>query len=449
VGTTETPGGALNWSDALTNPEGTLLNIDLQQRITFELAGFATLSRNTFGIAIETVPDAALITRVFQGVPPSGPVVLRHVTGYGTFHRLVVEAGALRWEHDVVIRQAKAMVRFITGTVEMETVTDLHVVAEVDGKPTLEGGQGTERATGRFVEIIAPGGSEHEAQLRAQAILGIVALALGENALGRVRSSERWEATPTGQQGIALVSGAAFSQPLTPADFGTVDTLLGSLVGAGSEGRARAIALRWYERGLRSDEPLDMLLSFHIGVEALVSAFYKVSAPIPAEAAREAENDSILQALKTLGKKVMGRVAQRISGASIREQFAYYASKQGLGSEAMSRFEKTKSVRDGAVHGEGSDVAVEVAREGEKLLREMLKAELAFGGQLPQERMPSVFQMRLAFQLVSAGSPAESGNVAPNIRFRTQLTQSGVNDRGGTEPGGSPAPDLDSHTPET
>src|SRR5207247_2635310 len=108
-------------------------------------------------------------------------------------------------------------------------------------------------------------------------------------------------------------------------------------------------------------------------------------------------------------QKVMDRVSNRLRGPSIREQFDFYALKHGLGAEDTSRFDKVKRIRDTAVHGDLVEVTLEIAREAEQLLRAMLKTDFELTEQLPWEKQPLVYGMRLGFALVPAdkvpGSP--------------------------------------------
>jgi hypothetical protein len=115
----------------------------------------------------------------------------------------------------------------------------------------------------------------------------------------------------------------------------------------------------------RAEAPLDKLLSFFIGVETLVQAYAKLHTPLPIEQERKKDDDAIVSLAGQLGKKVRDRVARLIRGASIREQFAFFAGEHHLGSEDTSRFDTTKKVRDSAVHGDAVDVTYEIAGDAE------------------------------------------------------------------------------------
>lgn len=159
---------------------------------------------------------------------------------------------------------------------------------------------------------MTPGPTPQQAEQHAYAALGLLAVALGPNVIGGVVFSEPWEASPTEQLGAMVAKGTAFARSTEAAEISAVDSLLARLTAGGPVARSVVISLRWYERGLRSTAPLDMLLSFFIGIETLVSAYAKANAPIPVEKVRAPENDAIIE--KVLGQKVIDRVSQRLRG---------------------------------------------------------------------------------------------------------------------------------------
>lgn len=304
----------------------------------------------------------------------------------------------------MVFRELGILVRFVSGEIEVERTTNLHPSISDDGQLALDSEQSTEKVNGRFVEVLTPAPSAHQAEQRAYATLGLLAVALGPNLLGPVVSSERWVADPLQQLGTAVATGAAFARKAAPPEFDAVDPLLVRMTVDEPMARARVISLRWYERARRASAPLDKLLSFFIGIETLVTAFAKINAPLPIEQERGKEDDAILALLKKLGKKVVARVAQRIRGASIREQFAFYAEKHGLGAADTSRFDKSKKVRDTAVHGDEVDVTFDVASDAEQLLRAMLKTDFGVEQDLAWESVLVVHEIKTHFALVAANA---------------------------------------------
>lgn len=409
IGTHSSPDEPVRWSKPLTDPGGSLVSIPLggSVQIRYDMAGTGPIEIAKLWVAIERVVNGVVLADVFHGFPKK-PVTIRHVPGYGPHHRLVVDAGTLDWDEDIVFREMGILVRFVTGEVEGERVGELKAKVDEEGRPTLEGEQGTAKATGRFIEVVTPGRDAQRAEQHAFATLGLLALALGGNVLGKVVFSERWDASPVGQEGEAVALGTSFARKAMHEEVDRVDELLFAMTVDGPVARARVISLRWYERGLRSTGPLDMLLSFFIGIETLVSAYAAANSPIPVEQDRSGENAAVLERLRALGTKVVSRVAARIRGRSLREEFAFYAQKHGLGAKDTSRFDKTKIVRDSAVHGDEVDVTLEVAHEAEQLLRAMLKSEFSIAEELPWEKQPRIQGMRLVFKLVPA-DPAADG----------------------------------------
>ncbi len=405
VGTAPAAGADIEWSGPYEDPNGSALGVGIGAKVVFRFEGVAQLDPNQFWIKVERTDHGVVNTRVWRGVPNSKPTILRHLPDFGTYHRLVVDAGTLGWDQDFVVREGNVLIRFVTGTVEGELNDELKAVNNPDGTVSLQGAQQTATATGRFIEVVAPGDSPDQAELHVRALLGLLALALGQNVLGNTVFSEPWTATPDKQAGAAIALGSEFPRQAAGGEFGGLDGLVRQALGTGRIERARLIGLRWYERGFRAAEPLDMLLSFYIGIEALVAACARDNAPLPAEQQRQAENETIVQAVTPLGQAVRDRVSARIRGTSIREQFEFYAQTHNLGAEDVTNFRNTKDIRDDAVHGDPVAVDMETARKAEQLLRRMLKAELGITEELPWETHPVIYAARLEFSLVDAKTP--------------------------------------------
>jgi hypothetical protein len=228
---------------------------------------------------LECVQNDVVITRIWHGIPDGAPVMLTHLPDYGTYHRLVVDAGTLGWDEDTVFRNDGILVRFVTGHVQGELTDQLKPAVSPEGNIALEGGQATAVATGRFIEVVASGKSPEHAELQGRALLGLLALALGQNVLGKVVFSEPWVAASEEQLGEAVALGSEVPRQTQPAEFDEIDALIERVTHDGQMERVRIISLGWYERGFRAREPLEILLSFYIGLESLVAAFSKSSAP--------------------------------------------------------------------------------------------------------------------------------------------------------------------------
>jgi hypothetical protein len=373
--------------------------MELGPVVTFRLQGAEGFDVGKLWVKLECVQADVLYTRIWEGVPNGAPVILSHVPDYGNYHRLVVDAGFLGWDTDLVFRYEGVLIRLVTGNIQGEASGGMKPEDTADGKITITGSQETVTANGRFIEVVTPGETPEQAELYAHSLLGLLAIALGQNVLGRIVFSEPWFTEPAKQLGIATILGSEVPRQAAPDEFDPIDTLIEELFKDGQIERARLISLRWYERGFRAKEPLDMLLSFYIGLESLVAAYSKASAPLPVEEAREEENQAILKSVIPLGKAVIARVSQRIRGPSIREQFEHYAKNHGLGAAEIAAFSKVKKLRDDAVHGDPVDTSPETARVAERLLRIMLKSEFQLTSVLPWEKNPVIYTMRVEFSL--------------------------------------------------
>jgi hypothetical protein len=311
----------------------------------------------------------------------------------------VVNAATLDWERDTIFRQNGILLRFVTGQIEGEARGSLKPISHDDGTFGFQGEQETQTVSGRFIEVVATGNSPDQAEAIAFAILGLLALSLGQNVLGVVLFSEPWSATEAGQDGEAIVPGREFPRKAGGDEIGGLDGRLANLTAQGRIERARLIALRWYERGFRTEDPLDMLLSCYIGMEALVTALAKTDAPIPAETARNNQNEAVINLIGQLGKTVVDRVTFRLRGASMREQFTHYAQSRHLSDAQTQEFVHLKGIRDSAVHGDAVTVDIGTARRAEQLLRSMLKAEFGIPGLLPWEANAAIFLVKVEFSI--------------------------------------------------
>lgn len=98
VGTAPNAQAPKQWTEKLADPAGCPHPIDLQPVFTFKvwLHGQVVVDIPDFWIRLERVSQGVLITRYLHGFG-SPPVVLRHLPDYGTYHRLVVDAGSFSW----------------------------------------------------------------------------------------------------------------------------------------------------------------------------------------------------------------------------------------------------------------------------------------------------------------------------------------------------------------
>ncbi len=398
VGTKTNSADELVWSAPMDNADGSVVEIETKPLMAVALTGFQQAAKAGFWVKVERDVDGVVRTAIWNE-DLQGPVSLKHLPGTGTYHRLVIDAGTFDWNDDSVFRVGGLLVRFINGKIEGEARGTLKPFSKEDGTFGFQGMQETQTLSGRFVEIVAPGDSADVAEALAYGVLGLLALTLGQNLLGTILFSEPWLAVTGKQEGAAIVPGREFPRKAAAAEFASLDGLLGRVIHNGRIERARLVALRWYERGFRTEDPTDMLLSCYVGIEALVAALAKDEGPIPPELARQHENDAVVASLKGFAKAVRDRVSFRLRGASMREQFVYYGDRRLLPDDLVDEFVELKGLRDSIVHGDHVVIDINRARRAERLLRAMLKAEFGIAGQLPWEPNGAILQVRVEFSL--------------------------------------------------
>jgi hypothetical protein len=193
--------GAAGFSESsqLVDPAGSLVDAEPHRFVSLVVEEGDVSKRHR--VRWEREVGGVVQTLVYESVHRD-PHVLRHVPDYGTYHRLVVSTPYVDWDQDAVLRSTGVLVRFIVGTVEGERVTPFDRVELAGGQVSVEGGgAGTAEAEGRFIEIVAAGEDPAAAESRARTVLGLVALCLGEQAVGEEVFSETWEVTKAGQLG--------------------------------------------------------------------------------------------------------------------------------------------------------------------------------------------------------------------------------------------------------
>ena len=146
IGTAAKRNDPVTWSPRLTDPHGSPVPVDVGEvfQLQYNMSSPEPIVLAKLWTKLERVTDGVVVTRIFHGMPKT-PVILRHVPDYGTYHRLVVDAGTLDWEEDVVFREMGILVRFVTGELEGERSSDLKATVDEKGAPTLEGEQALPR----------------------------------------------------------------------------------------------------------------------------------------------------------------------------------------------------------------------------------------------------------------------------------------------------------------
>jgi hypothetical protein len=350
---------------------------------------------HTAGLQVrwERLDDNHIETGVWDRDLGMQPAALRHVPNYGHFHRLVIAPSALSWEVDVVYREGDVVVRFVTGHLQVERGAADPEVTTSQGEISLNMRQEQADVDGRFIDIVAPGDSAATAQLQAYAILGLVALCMGDNAVGSVISSEPYHVVSAiEQQGVTAVHVEAKIPRLAKGpEVDRIDQLLPRLLTPSNTTRALILALRWFERGLRLAEPEDQLLAYFIAIEALVSTFGSEHGPTPEERARRQLWTPFFEQLKgKTSKENRTSALERVVSATLAESFRLYISHYKLSTELQKRFRNLREVRNGLIHGRLKEVTVDHAREAEEILILLLKTETGVTEKLPWESHPRI-----------------------------------------------------------
>lgn len=397
------PGDPQEWSDPAYDDNGWMVTSPPRQSAAVSIVlSDPVLPLSGFQIRWERLEENRIATVVWDNDLDMQPAVLRHVPNYGFFHRLVIAASTLAWNQDVAYRVDDAIVRFHTGTIQVERLlVDDHVEVS-DGKPSIGASQETTDVEGRFIDLVAPGDSAAAAELRAFGILGLLALCLGDNVVDSLISSEPYEVVSARDQRGASQATVRAKLPRVAgeAEMDQADMLLPLLLQEGRLSKSRLLGLRWYEKGLRSDSPVDKLLSFFIGMETLVSSFCAEHGELPEEASRRGQWVPIFDELKgRVGKNERNRALAQIVRASLAERVKFFLMRHGLDMGFLRKFRGLQIVRNNAVHGEILGATMEHAMEAEELLVAFLKAELGLVGELPWEHHPRIhaLEIRWAF----------------------------------------------------
>jgi hypothetical protein len=406
---TDDPDAPTIWSDPHTDPSGSLVTsaAGVQVQLSIRRTGEGELP---FPIRWDRLAQGEIVQAiVFDPEPHNGQYIkLAHISNYGTFHRLVVEATpTLAWEHDAVLRVKDAMVRLVTGTITGEQVSPIEdAEVQPDGLTLTSGQSGTVRREGRFIEIVAPGENASTAELNASSILGLLAIVFGASAVGDVAFSEPYTAIPREPQRghYRIPVTRQLPSAVEEAGLATVDEILGTLLEDEPMPRAVRLALHWFERGIRSRTPLDELLSSFVGIESILNTFASVNGPIPEVEERKGLGPRIRDLLAgEVDDAVIARLRNSLAHASVRDRFSFYVSLRELDHPAVARFGELVDVRNRAFHGEPASATPDHAATASRLLIAMLRKELDLNVQLPWDAWPLISHMELHWALACCG----------------------------------------------
>ncbi len=413
------------WSAPLMNPHGSVLPFPLLADAAIQLEPLAPASgERPSRVRLERLGEQGVETHVWEDDLSRGPVILPLVPDYGRYHHLIVATPYLTWLEPCAVRVGNAAIRF--GLVPEER----KVPSEANQRDIAEG-----RFPERFewvdavvhrgqIEILAPGETDEAAMINAVAILGLVTLCLGSEAIGVILGRYSYD-VPRAADGEWQHTASPVVEPqVTEAkirpveiaqagEFDLIDRTL-PLLFPGHEvadgiARARRIALRSYERGMRAPSFLDKFLAFFMGVEVVVRSCETGDPPRGALAPLLKE-DRFLAALEELQPKYEGvdlvALISRLFGqVPITEHFRHFTVRRGL-SDIQSQFLRIKNLRDGLVHGRGVFIGPEQSGEAQQLLLRLLRSELMLPGAMRWEAVPHISGMLLVGPLEAPGTPS-------------------------------------------
>ena len=349
----------------------------------------------------ERLINNTVVTSVWTAA--GGQQKLTHVVGYGFFHRLVIETPFLSWSEDSIVRQGDVVFRLVSGEVTGEEVQPMDQVVAEEGTFSIRGQpSGSSTIQGRFVEIVAPGASAEDAEQRAYALLGLAGLAIGDHVIGNVVFSEPYDVRADGQFGqMRIPVTAKLPREAEASELATVDLLLPLVLADSRMSRARSVALRWYERGIRSEGELDKIIAFFIGVESLVNAFAAEYGPLPEVSERSTRYEEVLRILaQSSDPTTSNQLSQRLLQPTLTERFRFYVARHSWNEDVIDTFRRLARLRNDALHGDVAEPTWEDEQAARDLLRNLLKAELGLLGELPT--VPTITRMAVEYRLVGS-----------------------------------------------
>lgn len=328
-----------------------------------------------------------MVTMIWNGQHLAQPLIYEHLNGFGYFHRLVVRTEFLLADKDYSIRIDDLLVRFVRGEVVGEQAVNTWSVQEEPGKVSIESGwMGTDRVSGRFIEIVAPGPTQEAAMQASFSILGAIASQLGPHVVGDVVFSEHHHASNESISSI-ITAGVGFN----PWNIDNVDVellnntlpqLTGSTTLSADMHRAVMLACRWYEKSLRATTYEDILLSCAIGVEAITSVFWSENGPSERFSARRLEFRKWLPTLDNLPKDLRDTITEKMSYPTFADRMERYARLREISDEDLAVAKTMISLRNGIVHpsDRSREVTRKVALDAQILIGRMIRYEMGVRG---------------------------------------------------------------------
>ena len=263
---------------------------------------------------------------------------------------------------------------------------------------------------GRFMEIIAPGDSQMEAEARAFSILGLIALCLDDHAVGEPVLSEAYEASGARQKGsVRIPSLAQFPRQAQTVEIDMVHECLPKLIGDGKSTRGLNLALQMYEKCIRSDVPVDKLLAAVTGIEALVDSYASQYGPIPEEVERRESFTGLLEQIQQeFDSETYGRLTERIISTTITERVRFYVQRHSVDETLVEEFREVNNLRNRATHGDLVAIEFDQASQGKRVLAQLLQSALELPNPMPREPVPKVLSSIIEYELLVNGPGASN-----------------------------------------
>ena len=418
--TSTAPDGPTIWAPPVADPMGSVVISPPGRyaRVRIEAHDRTALQR-PWEARWERAGEDRFGTFVFNHLSPTVPLLLEHVPNFGVFHRLVVRTPFLELTEGSVLRLGDLVVRFIVGPISGDLARPFHTVQYAPDRVTIEGGPiGNHREEGRFIEIVAPGGSADEAEFNAYRTLGLIAACVGPHAVGEVLFSERHEnrRDPGGGTVVTTTTG---KNPwfVTAEVIDMVHRALPRLEETTRVATALSVALRWYERGQRGDTPLDELMSYFIGIESILTAYWQQhESPEEAQKRRKRYDrieDELLRLLDG-DTAALKRLRDKMVEPTLPERMRFYVAERGWEPEVVEQFGQLAGKRSKLFHGSAASIRPEDARRARRLLGRLIRTELGLAEAMDWESLPLVFPVRSEGRAACATADLEGTIFAPD-----------------------------------
>lgn len=394
------------WSEPLSDPRGSRVQSPPYRYAALSLDSIDDEGalRRPFQVRWERLVDDMAATRIWDSDLTNPPTTLVHVPHYGKFHRLVVATPYLAWAEAPVLLVENVRVRFIEGKVKGEHIEPMDQLQVRADETSITGGfSGSSEAEGRFIEVVAPGESAEAAEFSAYALMGLLAVTMGDHVIGQVIFSEPYHAEVGHQHGVLRIPVTArFPREAQGGELDLLEQSLPIVLNDGRMDRAGRLALRWYEKGGRSEVLADRFLGYFIGIEAILNANLAEYGPAPEVTKRKARFSSLIKYMeKRFPKDELSAVEQRLVESTLTERVKFYIIRRRKLDEALiSKFRRLARLRSDLVHGDPSDIGTKEVDEAKDFLVRLLKSELGLPTELEWEKVPHISLVRARYEVL-------------------------------------------------